>query len=549
MNDELPQGWAAARIAEIAITASGGTPSTARKDYWQNGDVPWINSGALKDRVISAPSTFITKLGLENSSAKLFPRKTVVIALTGATTGRVGLLDLETSTNQSVTGIFPSPAFVPEYVFFYLRWTRDAVLERALGSAQPHINKHIVDDLEIPLAPLAEQRRIVAKLEKLLGKVDTCLQRLTTIPVLLKRFRQSVLAAAGSGRLTAGWRAENPNLPTNVELSPTADSENEWPPGWRVASLNEVAEKVQDGNYGALYPKADEWIDSGVAFLIPAAISADGKVNLDKVRFISPERNADLKKAQLADGDVIFPNRGSRDAQRYGFEPFAISIPKTLLPANINPQLTLVRPRAEVLMSGFLRLALNAEFFLSQVREATGGSALAFINLTETKRLRIPIPPLAEQQEIVRRVGSLFASADPIEARYAKATGHVEKLTQSILAKAFRGKLVPQDPNDEPATELLARVRAERQTRLRQQKQEKPYRKAIMNKLSSDVVKEAIRKLPKKHFTFADIMSVVRADYDPLKDVIFQLLAEPKPSFKQVFDTKLKEMRFQRIKA
>ncbi len=210
---------------------------------------------------------------------------------------------------------------------------------------------------------------------------------------------------------------------------------------------------------------------AGVAFITPAAITSNGIIDTDKIRFISPERNAELKKAQLSEGDVIFPNRGSRDAQRYGFEPFAISIPNGFLPANLNPQLTLVRPRPEIIISGYLRLALNADFFLSQVREATGGSALAFINLTETKLLKIPLPPLTEQKEIVRRVEALFKTADTLEARYRTAKAHVDKLTQSILARASCGELVPteaelarQEGRDyEPASVLLERIRQERE--------------------------------------------------------------------------------------
>jgi type I restriction enzyme S subunit len=104
-------------------------------------------------------------------------------------------------------------------------------------------------------------------------------------------------------------------------------------------------------------------------------------------------------------------------------------------------------------------LALNAEFFLSQVREATGGSAIAFVNLTKTKRLQIPLPPLVEQQEIVRQVEASFALADQIEARFTHARAQVDKLTPSLLARAFRGELVPQDPNDEPAEKLLERIK------------------------------------------------------------------------------------------
>jgi type I restriction enzyme, S subunit len=465
MSRELPRGWTETSLSSVVYFQEG--PGLRKWQFGESG-IPFLNIRTFENGQINrSKCQFVKTEEFKGKYEHFLLNDGDLVVSSSGTLGKVATVrseDLPLMLNTSTIRFrarYPE-ALTQEFLRFYVQSDHffRQIDSAKTGSAILNYGPSHLKKMNIVLAPHAEQRRIVAKVEKLLGKVDACQQGLARIPVLLKRFRQSVLAAACSGRLTADWREENPNLATNVELSPTAGSENEWPPGWRVASLNEVAEKVQDGNYGALYPKADEWIDSGVAFLIPAAIAADGKVNLDKVRFISPKRNTDLKKAQLADGDVIFPNRGSRDAQRYGFEPFAISIPKTLLPANINPQLTLVRPRAEVLMSGFLHLALNAEFFLSQVREATGGSALAFINLTETKRLRIPIPPLPEQQQIVRRVEALFALADQIEAHYAKAKVYVGKLTPSLLAKAFRGELVPQDPNDEPAQKLLQRIKS-----------------------------------------------------------------------------------------
>jgi type I restriction enzyme S subunit len=201
--------WVEVKIKDIFSTASGGTPSTFRSDFWEKGDVNWINSGALKDDIITKPTHFITKLGLDNSSAKLFPVNTVLIALTGATTGKVGLLKIECSTNQSVTGILPIDSYEPQLLFWFHIFNRDNLLAQSLGSAQPHINKAIIDNLVIPLPPLAEQKRIVAKLDAILPRVKSAKARLERIPVILKKFRQGVLAAACSGKLTEGWRKED----------------------------------------------------------------------------------------------------------------------------------------------------------------------------------------------------------------------------------------------------------------------------------------------------------------------------------------------------
>ena len=430
MNGDLPQGWATARIADIATTQSGGTPSTAKREYWEGGDVPWINSGALKDTVIFSPSTFITKLGLENSSAKMFPRKTVVIALTGATTGRVGLLDLATSTNQSVTGIFPSLAFVPEYLFYYLRSARDAVLEQEMGSAQPHINKRIVDELQVPLAPLAEQRRIVANLEALVGQVDSSRQRLDKIRVLLKRFRQAVLAAACSGRLTEDWREER-------------DLDDEWP----IAVLREVAKL----RLGKMLDKAKN-VGEPTRYLRNTNVRwfAFDLGDLALMR-ATPEDRSELT---IKHGDLLVceggePGRCAVWNSGHTDLIFQKAIHRIRLIETASPQWLAFNIRNDANTA-----RLEYYFTGTTIKHLTGKALAGY---------EFPLPPLAEQQEIVRRVESLFALADNIEQRYKKAQAFIDKLTPSLLAKAFRGELVPQDHNDEPASVLLERIKAERE--------------------------------------------------------------------------------------
>jgi len=133
--------WKGKKIKDFAYTASGGTPSTERKDFWHGGDIPWINSGELSQHdFITKPTAYITQLALENSSAKIFPIGTVVIALTGATTGMAALLEIATSTNQSITGIFPSKEHDSKFLLYLLHHNIEKILINNVGSAQPHIN-------------------------------------------------------------------------------------------------------------------------------------------------------------------------------------------------------------------------------------------------------------------------------------------------------------------------------------------------------------------------------------------------------------------------
>jgi len=159
--------WLTKKLGEIAEISSGGTPRTGVKDYW-NGNVPWLRSGELIDKEIYKTEKLITKKGLEESSAKLFPKNSVLIALTGATVGRTGILRITSATNQSVVAIFPNEKyFVPEFVWYFLRLNYQKIKARAYGGAQSHIDQGDIKAMKIPLPPLKIQKQIVERLDKI----------------------------------------------------------------------------------------------------------------------------------------------------------------------------------------------------------------------------------------------------------------------------------------------------------------------------------------------------------------------------------------------
>jgi type I restriction enzyme S subunit len=137
------------KISDFAEVITGGTPSTTKNEYWEGGDIPWLNSGELNKKYIYESKNFITELGLKNSSTRLMPPDTVLIALTGATCGLSALSKLEACANQSVTGILPSKSHIPEYLFHFLRTQRQRILDKAWGNAQPHISQAFVKDFVV----------------------------------------------------------------------------------------------------------------------------------------------------------------------------------------------------------------------------------------------------------------------------------------------------------------------------------------------------------------------------------------------------------------
>lgn len=334
----------------------------------------------------------------------------------------------------------------PKYIYHFIH--RDSFREEAArnftGTAgQLRVPVSFVSDVQIPLPPLNEQRRIVAKLEKLLSRVDAAQARLATIPHILRRFRQSVLAAACSGKLTTDWREQSiVDLPTSEE---TVDGPFSLPASWQWKPLESVCETVVDCPHST--PK---WTTSG-RLCVRTTNFKPGYLDLSERQFVSDQTFIKrIQRLRPHAGDVLYSREG-------GILGIACMIPDGV-ELCLGQRMMLLRTKSDF-NSSVLMHWLNSPAILERVRELTGGSASPHLNVRDIKGFPTPGPPVHEQKEIVRRIEALFETADALEARYLKAKAHVDKLTQSILAKAFRGELVAQDPNDEPASVMLTRIK------------------------------------------------------------------------------------------
>lgn len=168
----MREGWTYKKLGEVCKTSSGGTPSKSHKEYYEGGSIPWLRSGEVAQGLIYDTELCITEMGLEKSSAKIFPIDTVVIAMYGATVGQVGILKCEMSTNQAVCGIFPNNKLYPLFLLYCLKSKKSLFLKDAVGGAQPNISQNLIKNTVIPIPPLDEQKRIVAELDLLSSIID-----------------------------------------------------------------------------------------------------------------------------------------------------------------------------------------------------------------------------------------------------------------------------------------------------------------------------------------------------------------------------------------
>ena len=439
----LPNGWLEINLAETGSWCSGGTPSRRQSDYFGKG-IPWVKSGDLPDGLIEKSEEEITEIGLNNSSAKLLPAGTISMALYGATIGKLGIMAFPAATNQACANVVPNKYLIePYYLFFYLLSQRQTFIELGQGGAQPNISQEIVRKHPFPLPPLNEQRSIVAKLELLLSRVDACQQRLARIPVILKRFRQAVLAAACSGRLTADWR-EKQGIGEGDEL----------PEGWKFCSIADVG-KVCNGSTPSRrcpeYWAGDiPWVSSGE---VRNCIIKETRESITQAGY----DNSSVRLLPVGTILLAMIGEGKTRGQTAILN----------IEATINQNVAAVIISKELISSKYLWHWFQFQYEIT--RQSGSGSGPQALNCQRVRELPLNLPPLPEQEEIVRRVEGLFTLADQLEARYTTAQAQVDKLTQSILAKAFRGELVAQDPSDEPAEKLLERIREQQEATISSQ--------------------------------------------------------------------------------
>jgi type I restriction enzyme S subunit len=320
------------------------------------------------------------------------------------------------------------------------------VMNGAVG--QQRVPRSWIEQHPISLPPLSEQRRIAEKLESLLGKIKEAKALFDEIPEILQNFRQSVLAAACSGRLTADWRKLNPKVAPSERLGHgEPPSDRDLPSTWNWILSAHAFGFVTSGSRGW----ARYYSDEGPLFLRVGNLNHDTiTLDLNSIQRVSPPTSAEGRRTKVVEGDILISitaDLGMIALVEAGLEE-----------AYINQHVALARPAGNMdrrYLAYFLAARNGGqEQFLNLQRGATKVG----LGLDDIRSIWVARPPLPEQQEIVRRVESLFAKADDLEVQYKESMELIESLPEVILSKAFHGELVPQDLNDEPAIRLLERI-------------------------------------------------------------------------------------------
>lgn len=348
------------KINELTTVVTGGTPSTRKNEYWDNGDIPWLQSGCCQNCDVDSTEKYITKEGYNNSSTHMMSADTVMIALTGATAGKVGYLKFEACGNQSITGILPCESLNQRYLFFYLLSQREKILADCVGGAQAHISQSYVKNMTIPILAIKEQEQIVGELTKVSNIVSLRQEEIQQLDNLVKaRF---------------------------VEMfgNPVTNEK-----GWKQRQLGEIATKIGSG----ATPKGgkEAYQEEGIT-LIRSMNVHNGLFEYKELAHISEEQAEKLDNVTIEENDVLLNITGASVAR-------SCVVPSKILPARVNQHVCIIRCN-QCIVPEFLNKLLiddNYQRLLWSIAEA--GATREAITKQQVESLQIIMPPIELQEQ------------------------------------------------------------------------------------------------------------------------------------------------------
>lgn len=426
---ELPQGWAEVPFGELnRFSPNTIDPADYPGEEFELYSVPSFPTGAPE----------ITKGAAIGSTKQLVAPGDVLVCKINPRINRVWVVGQSRELRQIASSEWivmrAHAGMCPHYLrhFFSSREFREELCTdlTGVGGSLTRAQPKRVSTLKVPVTPLSEQKRIADKLDVLLARVDAACERLDRVPALLKRFRQSVLTAAASGALTEDWRGKQQT-------------------GWEEFPLADLCERDRVITYGVV--KLGNTVPDGIPCLRTSNVRWLS-IEVDDIKRISKNLSDCYRRTILRGNEVLVNVRGTLGG--------VAAVDASMTDWNVSREVAVIPTNECMSNAKFLALFIASDKSQRWLTSVQKGVAYTGINIEDLRTLPVSLPPLPEQNEIVRRVEALFALADKVQARYDAARARVDRLAPALLAKAFRGELVPQDPDDEPAVQLLQRLRA-----------------------------------------------------------------------------------------
>jgi len=483
----LPEGWCLGRLEEICYKVqSGSTPK--EKPFTDKGDVPFLKVYNIVKQEIAfdyRPQFIPREVQESQLSRSIVLPDDILMNIVGPPLGKVAVVTNqfpEWNLNQALVLLRPRTILENQYLYYFLLggdFVRDIMSETKGSVGQVNISLTQCRNCEIPLPPLNEQHRIVNKIEALTARSRKAREALDAIPALLDQFRQSVLAAAFRGDLTADWREQNPDVEPAEKWLRKFSQEREYSYESQQNELKSNGTRIPKLPSIEIFQLNDQlpdsWlrisVESACVFIIDCLHSTpkfvkEGEYCIDTT-CISPFHIRWESARQVSTEDFIkrtsrlLPKPGDIFFSREGTIGTAVQVPEEKLVC-LGQRMMMFRFGASILPE-YAAIYLQSPHFKAQYKPLITGTTSPHVNIGELRKLIFLVPSIAEQSEIVKRSMKYLNNCEQILGLSKDNETSLSQLDQSILAKAFRGELVPQDPTDEPATLLLQRIQAERE--------------------------------------------------------------------------------------
>jgi type I restriction enzyme, S subunit len=418
----MREDWIEEELGKVCFTTSGGTPSRRNADFYV-GNIPWVKSGELDKGVIYDTEEKISDEAIKKSSAKLFPEGTLLIALYGATIGKLAFLGVDAATNQAICGIYKSQALESKYLYNFLLNRRQKLISQGTGGAQPNISQTILKKLKIPISPLPIQRAIITKIENFFTSLDKGIADLKKAQVQLKIYRQAVLKKAFEGDYPTKKVIEF----SDVKTGSTPKRGN--PRFWENGTI--------------------PWVTSG-------ALNNSFVNSADEL----------ISETALKETNCKIIPKGSLLVAMYGEGKTRGKCSELNIDAATNQAIATITMFEEYINSkDFVKWFFIKNY--EEIRLLSSGGVQPNLNLSIIKNTVLPFPNPNIQKQIIKEIESRLSICDKVEQSITESLEKSEALRQSILKKAFEGKLLSEteiekcklEADYEPASELLNKIK------------------------------------------------------------------------------------------
>ena len=403
----IPAHWSIKKMPEVVKWGSGGTPKATEKAYYENGTIPWLIIGDLNDGIVTESATKITELGIENSSAKMIPVGTLLVAMYGSI-GKLGITGIECCTNQAIAYAKHLYGVTTKFMFYYMALIKSELISMGKGGTQKNISQTVLNSLSVPVPPIEEQERIVTRIEELFSELDNGVATLRKTKQQLAVYREAVLSEAFQK--------------IDVHVVETTLG----------AVLDVLTDYHANGSYKVLKENVQLLDEPDYAIMIRSTNFEKEDFEND-VKYISKHSYDFLKKSQLHGGEVLMGKIGNAGRVYY--------MKDLGRPMSLAMNMFAMRFK-DCILSKYVYYYLCSPSAIHEISQHVKGVGTPTIDKKSVRSIHIRYPDQIDlQKSIVDRVEAQLSICDSIEKTVDTALLQAEAMRQSVLKQAFEGRL------------------------------------------------------------------------------------------------------------